>query len=178
MSVTTDFPPSKEELRGVIYGTILYLSLYLLFFVQFQSYSKFYIYYYKYKNQIVKNKKDKGSLSKKDDDHITNTNSTTTTTTTTIPSFRNVKYYNTTDLIALNGDRTVGNFLEQSIVFLPLLWIHALFIDPNQSFMICCMYTTIRAFYPFVFYTKYMFLITIPGYAIIIYLAYNILTGL
>jgi hypothetical protein len=148
--------PTKQELHGVIYGTILFLGLYFIFFIQFQSYSKFYLYYYKYKkHQGDNNTKDK-------------LNHSTT-------SFRNVKYYNTTDLIALNGDRTVGNFIEQSILFIPLIWIHAIFINRNESFIICCIYTFFRSFYPFVFYTKYMFASTIPCYIVLCYLFYQII---
>ena len=153
--------PAPDELRGAVQGTVLYLCLYLIFFIQFQSYTKFYIYYYKYKNKN----------SKKTDDNLSRQ-----TTSPGITSFRNVKYYNTTDLLALNGDRTVGNFVEQAILFLPLLWIHALFVDPRSSLSICILYTIIRSVYPFVFYTKYMFLCTIPGYMILFYLMYEILT--
>lgn len=163
-SSTTSFP-SPDELRGVVLGTVLYLSLYLIGFIQFQSYTKFYIYYYKYKK--------KGLKQKTDADVAT---SASPSTTNTVTSFRNVKYYNTTDLLALNGDRTVGNFVEQAIVFLPLLWIHALFVNPQWSFSICILYTSIRSVYPFVFYTKYMFLCTIPGYVILFYLMYEIVT--
>ena len=151
--------PTPDELRGAVQGTLLYLCLYLVVFIQFQSYTKFYIYYYKYKN--------KNSKKKTDDNDRGNKHQT---------SFRNVKYYNTTDILALNGDRTVGNFVEQAIVFLPLLWIHALFVNPKLSFSICILYTSIRSVYPLVFYTKYMFLCTIPGYMILFYLMYEILT--
>jgi hypothetical protein len=157
--------PTLHELRGAVWGTVLYLSLYLIGFIQFQSYTKFYIYYYKYKNRKLKS-----------DDDATTSSSSSSTSSAAITSFRNVKYYNTTDLLALNGDRTVGNFLEQAILFLPLLWIHALFINAQMSFHICILYTTIRSIYPFVFYTKYMFLCTIPGYMILFYLMYEIVT--
>ena len=163
--VTTTFP-SPDELRGAVLGTVLYLSLYIFAFIQFQSYTKFYIYYYKYKKKNLKLKSDDGDTSAPFQ----------SSTTIPITSFRNVKYYNTTDLLALNGDRTVGNFVEQAIVFLPLLWIHALFINPQLSFTICVLYTSIRSVYPFVFYTKYMFLCTIPGYMILFFLIYEIVT--
>ena len=162
-STITTFP-SPDELRGVVLGTVLYLSLYLFGFIQFQSYTKFYIYFYKYKKKNLKEKTEDGG---------TATSSSTKPSTT---SFRNVKYYNTTDLLALNGDRTVGNFVEQAIVFLPLLWIHALFVNPQPSLFLCILYTSIRSVYPFVFYTKYMFLCTIPGYMILFYLMYEIVT--
>ena len=154
--------PPPEELRGAVLGTVLYLSLYLIVFIQFQSYTKFYIYYSKYKTKNPKEKVDH-----EDDKHAA---------TAIATSFRNVKYYNTTDLLALNGDRTVGNFVEQAIVFLPLLWIHAVFVRPESSLFICILYTSIRSIYPLVFYTKYMFLCTIPGYMILFYMIYEIVT--
>jgi hypothetical protein len=67
--------------------------------------------------------------------------------------FRAVKYYNRTDHLALVGDRAVGQFVEWSIIFLPLLWMHALFLSdgPSQSWIICLLYTASRAIYPLVF---------------------------
>lgn len=67
--------------------------------------------------------------------------------------FRAVKYYNRTDHIALVGDRAVGQFVEYTIIFLPLLWMHAIFLTdgPSQSWTICLLYTASRAIYPLVF---------------------------
>jgi MAPEG family len=142
--------PRPEELRGAVQGTLLYLSLYLFGFIQFQSYSKFYL-YFRQKKQA------------KRDDNAPKV------------SFKEVKYYNAKDTMALVGDRTVGNFLEQSILFLPLLWMHALFIDPTQSFTLCLWYTISRSYYPFAFVTKTMYLSTIPGYIIVLYLMYQLI---
>jgi MAPEG family len=133
--------PHPSELRGAVYGTILYLALYVFVFLQFQSYSKFYLYFQQKKQQP----------------HAK-------------VSLRAIKYYNSQDIWALTGDRTVGNFLEQSIVFLPLLWLHAIFIDPTQSWTICILYTITRCYYPVAFYTQTMYWSTIPGYIILIYL--------
>mmetsp|Transcript_22342 Transcript_22342/g.32032 ORF Transcript_22342/g.32032 Transcript_22342/m.32032 type:complete len:90 (-) Transcript_22342:92-361(-) len=78
-------------------------------------------------------------------------------------------------MLALQGDRAVGNFLEFAILFLPLLWIHALFVDPTQSFMISTIYTVSRAMYPF-FFTRsingmsMIFISTLPGYVVMCYL--------
>jgi MAPEG family len=171
MPSLTEFP-SPSELRGAVYGTVLYIVLYSFGFIQFQSYTKFYIYY------RDKQRAKKDATKKNDPLPASKTGGGSSSDNTTMTSFRNVKYYNTTDLLALNGDRTVGNFLEQAIVFLPLLWIHALFVDPSPSFTICILYTGIRCLYPFLFYTKWMFACTIPGYGITIYLMYQIVSNL
>lgn len=90
-------------------------------------------------------------------------------------SLTQVKYYNSKDKLALLGDRTVGNYIEFAILFLPLLWIHALFVDPSESFTICAIYTASRALYPVVFpKIPNLFLSTGPGYVIYAYLMYEI----
>lgn len=80
--------------------------------------------------------------------------------------------YYTPNQLALTGDRAVGNFIEFAIVFLPLYWMHAVFVDASQSFIIACFYSASRAIYPFVFPIKGMFILfsTIPGYLVILYL--------
>ena len=75
--------------------------------------------------------------------------------------------------MALRGDRTVGNYIEQGFCFLPLFWLHALFVDPSVSLTIATIYTVSRAIYPFVFGAKIPLLLalsTAPGYAVVIYL--------
>jgi hypothetical protein len=132
-------------------GTVLYLGLYIFCLIPFQSFSKFYILDQK-KNQAKKDQ------------------------TKERPSFREVKYYNSKDKLALLGDRTVGNFLEFAILFLPLLWIHAVFVDHTQSFTICALYTASRALYPIVFGMglPWIGLSTIPGYLVYFYLLFDV----
>lgn len=88
-------------------------------------------------------------------------------------SLKKVKYYNH-DTLALRGDRTVGNFIEQGLYFLPLFWMHALFVDPTESFAIAAFYTASRAIYPLVFGNKIspvlILISTVPGYAVNLYL--------
>lgn len=129
---------------------MIYLSLYYLVFIPFQSFSKFFIFFHKKKE----------AKSKEGNEKI---------------SFRKIKYYNSIDVLALVGDRTVGNFLEFSIIFLPLMWIHALFVDPTKSFKICLFYTITRAFYP-ILYQKGMLVVlsTAPGYMINTYLLFEV----
>lgn len=142
--------PTPLELKGALQGTLLYLALYFVVFMQFQSYSKFYLVLLKKKE--AKEKEGSGNV-----------------------SFREIKYYNSKDLLALTGDRTVGNFLEFSIVFLPLMWLHALFVNPDQSFTICALYTFFRSYYPVAFmmmktFPYSLFFSTVPGYLVLIFL--------
>ena len=113
----------------------------------FQSFSKFYLY----------SKKRAEALSKDGKNRVT---------------FKVIKYYSH-DPMALRGDRTVGNYIEQGFCFLPLFWLHALFVDPSVSLTIATIYTVSRAIYPFVFGAKIPLLLalsTAPGYAVVIYL--------
>uniref|UniRef100_A0A7R9ZLY4 Uncharacterized protein n=1 Tax=Craspedostauros australis TaxID=1486917 RepID=A0A7R9ZLY4_9STRA len=140
--------PSPDELKGAVQGTWLYLSIYLAIFIPFQSFSKFYL--VKKKRAEAKAKGDKKRISLAD-----------------------VKYYNKTDLLALVGDRTVGNFMEFAIVFLPLLWIHALFVPGGcqESFTICVIYSISRMYYPIALSQGFaVMLSTVPGYVTYLYL--------
>lgn len=141
--------PTPEELQGAVRGTLLYLAVYLFGFVQFQSYSKFYL--------LAQKKKQ----AKKNDDKI---------------SWRATKYYNSRDKLALVGDRTVGNTLEFAILFLPLYWMHAVLVDPTWSWEIAVVYTSFRALYPFLFYyyPTRIVLSTGPGYVVLLYLMWQI----
>jgi hypothetical protein len=129
-----------------VQGTLLYLALYWLFLVM-QSFSKYYL--------LAKKKKEAKEADIKQR-----------------VSLRVIKYYNH-DIIALRGDRTVGNFLEQGFYHLPLFWMHALFVDPTNSFTIAAIYTASRFLYPFVFGAKRAMIIlvsTVPGYLVNTYL--------
>lgn len=141
--------PSPSELQGAIQGTMLYLSLYAFVFIPFQSFSKFYL--------LAKKRKE--SKDKK-------------------VSLRETKYYNSRDKLALCGDRTVGNFMEQALAFLPLYWIHALFVDPSLSLSIALAYTFSRVLYPifFYYYPPLVLLSTVPGYSICCYLWVQVMT--
>lgn len=143
--------PSPVELKGAVQGTLLYLGLYFFVLIPFQTASKFY---------IVAQKK-KGARAKGDNEKKI--------------SLRAIKYYNSRDLLALAGDRTIGNFIEFAILFLPLMWMHALFVDPSQSFWICAIYTASRSSYP-IFYmrAKLLLLSTVPGYLIYTYLFFEL----
>lgn len=144
--VMRDAIPSLIELKGTVQGTLLYLALYICF-VSFQSFSKFYLY-----SKKKKEAKD-GKV-----------------------SFHAIKYYNSKDKLALAGDRAVGNYVEFAIVFLPCLWLHAIFVDPSQSFTCCAIYTASRALYPFVFVMKMPTILfsTVPCYLVKGYLIFQL----
>lgn len=143
--------PTPEELKGAVQGTLLYLSLYVFGFIQFQSYSKIYLFH----------KKKRESIEKKDGAQV---------------YFRAIKYYNSRDRLALAGDRTVGNFGEFAIVFLPLYWMHAVFVDPTQSWMIAVGYTATRSIYPLLmlYQPTKIVICTVPGYLIMFYLMWRV----
>ena len=145
--------PEPEDLKGAVRGTLLYLALYLFGFIQFQSYSKFYLLAQKKKE--AKEKKDGAAV-----------------------SFRAIKYYNSRDRLALAGDRTVGNFLEFAILFLPLLWIHAVLVDPTQSWNVALVYTSSRSLYPLLmlYQPTWIAMSTGPGYLVLLYLMWQIAT--
>lgn len=128
-------------------GSLLYLCLYAGVFLPFQSFSKFYILGKKRQEAKLKDSKERISL-------------------------KDVKYYSR-DVMALRGDRTVGNYIEQGFYFFPLFWMYAIFVDPSQSFAVAVTYTASRALYPFVYGAKKPMLVlisTVPGYMVHIYL--------
>lgn len=92
-------------------------------------------------------------------------------------SFAKIKY-GSTNKIALMGDRTVGNLLEQSIPFLTALWLHAVFVDPASAAQLGWYYLGFRAIYPFVFFkgVPLLFVSTLPGYFLVWKLIYPVYT--
>ena len=142
----------------------MYLFVYGFILIPFQSFSKYHILAQKKKEFKAKAAKDgspkpKGGLK---------------------TAFLKTKYYNNEDVLALAGDRAVGNVLEQALVYLPLFWMHALFVDPSQSKTIAIIYTVSRAIYPLMYIItfnggpKVIFLSTLPGYLVTLYLFYKL----
>jgi hypothetical protein len=145
--------PSPAELVGAVQGTLLYLGLYGLVLIPFQVLSKRYL--------IAQKRRQAGGLGL--DERA---------------SVLMVKYYNARDVVALAADRTIGNFLEYAIVFLPLMWIHAVYVDPTKSLRICVAYTLSRSYYPLVYPRgRLLLLSTVPGYLVILYLLFELTTG-
>ena len=137
---------NRRSSYQAVEGTLLYLGLYFLC-LSFQSFSKYYI--------LAKKKEE--AKGKDSNQRV---------------SFKTIKYYSH-DKMALRGDRTVGNYIEQGFCYLPLFWMHALFVDPSHSFAISATYTASRLLYPFLFGSKQgmiLILSTFPGYVVNIYL--------
>jgi len=88
------------------------------------------------------------------------------------PSFGEVKYGGKGTKLNLSMNRTVGNFIEQSIVFLAALWMHAIFVDVQTAVKVGWTWIAIRSIYPLVFYIGgfSVFLCTIPAYVCVWYL--------
>jgi hypothetical protein len=149
--------PTLQELQGAAQGTLLYLSVYMLIMIPFQAFSKFYL--------IALKKNEQKKLDHPSSEKI---------------SFRALKYYNSRDLLALAGDRTVGNYLEQGFVFLPLLWMHACLVNPKVSFHLCVIYVISRLLYPIIYvhqgYNISILLSTAPGYLVLAYLFYELIS--
>ena len=147
----------------MVQGTLLYFFVYIML-LQFQSFSKFY---------LIAQRKKAFAQAKKDGEPLP-------------PKQKNfalkVKYYNTDDLMALMGDRSVGNFVEQAVLFLPLYWMHAIFVDPTVSWTIAMIYSASRALYPIAFQMHFsgltgaVGLSTGPGYVVIGYMWYQLAT--
>jgi hypothetical protein len=143
-----------------VQGTMLYLFVYFGLAIPFQAFSKFYLLKLK-KEQVRKDAKKKE-------------------TAPTAIDFRAIKYYNRDDTLALVGDRWVGQFQEYSIIFLSLLWIHALFVDPKQSLLISILYSISRGIYPIVFSRQAypgVLISAFPNYIILTYLGVQIMRG-
>jgi MAPEG family len=132
--------------------------------IPFQSFSKFYL--LAQKKKLLKEKAEKDGEQVKKGGGIS--------------LFLSTKYYNSQDILALAGDRAVGNVLEQALIFLPLFWLHALFVDPSRSFHIAAIYTVSRAIYLPLFmlnsqgYMGAIGISTAPGYLVTIYLFYQV----
>merc|ERR1712159_82652 len=77
------------------------------------------------------------------------------------------------------AERSLMNTLEQGIVFLTLLWLHALFVDVATTVSMGTFYVILRALYP-VFYSFYGHftvlaeLSTAPNYYAIWYFAFDL----
>lgn len=91
------------------------------------------------------------------------------------------KFNRYTSEILLAADRSVGNFVEWQGIFLSLFWANAALT--GQEIWIGWIYVGIRILYPFLAHfggitvagaKPIIFLSTVPGYAVLFRLAYNI----
>ena len=81
-----------------------------------------------------------------------------------------VKYGKKGGRLGLTGDRTVGNMMEQSLLFLPLLWLHALLVGGETASFWGWAWLATRAPYPVLFYkgVPWLFISTLGGYACLV----------
>ncbi len=93
------------------------------------------------------------------------------------PSFGEVKYGSAGNKhFALNGNRTVGNMMEQSPIFLAALWTHAAFVDVGSAAQLGWAWLLARSIYPAAFAggLPWLFFSTVPGYIFITLLFYPV----
>ena len=82
-------------------------------------------------------------------------------------SFAKIKY-GSIDSLARLADRTAGNMLEQSVLFLTSLWLCALFESPSYAARLGWLWLLFRCAYPLLFLKGILItLSTIPGYILI-----------
>ena len=81
-----------------------------------------------------------------------------------------VKYNGKGGKLGLTGDRTVGNMMEQSLLFLPLLWLHALLVNGETAAFWGWAWLASRAPYPALFFkgVPWLFISTFGGYACLV----------
>jgi len=74
---------------------------------------------------------------------------------------------------------TVRNTIEQSITFIPLLWLCAV-LGAGDAKTAGWVWVLTRSFYPFVYAmgAPWFFLSTLPGYAVQFYLAYHLTSAI
>jgi len=140
------------QYREPIKVTVGFVSLYFFFLIGVQSGSKFYLYL----TQGNGNGNDGDKHKEKQ-------------------SYIKIKY-GSTDKVAMMGNRTAGNMLEQSVPFLTSLWLHAIFVDTASAAELGWYWIGFRAIYPVVFYkgAPWLFVSTFPGYYYILKLVYPV----
>ena len=134
--------------KGPLQVTMAFLALYFCFLF-FQGLSKFYLFF---------KEKAKGGNNKS-------------------ANLTKIKYFGgSTDRLALTGDRTTGNMVEQSVPFLTSLWLCAMFHSPEYAARVGWYWLGSRVIYPVVFHygMPYLLLSTVPGYVFIGMLAYPV----
>ena len=142
---------SDNDLKPAVIGTLLFLAT-LTCLLGFQSYSKFYLLAIKKKAATKDNKR---------------------------VNFKDIKYYNAKDHLALVGDRAVGNTLEWAFHFLVLLWMHNILIDPAQTLTLATVYCVFRIIYVIFFILAnknptVIFFATVPMYLVLLYMFFNV----
>ena len=87
------------------------------------------------------------------------------------PTVGDIKYGVVPNLKMRCADRTVGNYVEQSIPFMVALWSHAIFISPVSAARCGWTWLFCRSYYPFVYgQVPRVFLSTVPAYGVVFYM--------
>lgn len=79
----------------------------------------------------------------------------------------------------LRMERTVGNFLEQSVPFYLGLFLHAVFVSPNAAAKAGWLWIAFRCYYPYVWMMKFPAVLTstMPAYGCVAYLWWGVMTA-
>lgn len=87
-------------------------------------------------------------------------------------NMRDIKYGDKGGSAMLIAKRTVGNYLEQSPIFLVSLWLTAVFVDAGVASTCGWIWIASRVFYPFGFSKgiPYLFMSTFPAYGAVWYM--------
>ena len=94
-------------------------------------------------------------------------------------SYAAIKYGSQSqDRLSLTALRSIGNTMEQAFPFLTAVWLHAVFVSPERAAFIGWVYIAARSYYPIGFYFGVPFVLfsTLPGYACIFLLFYEVVT--
>ena len=84
-------------------------------------------------------------------------------------SLRSIKHGGQGGKLMLMANRTVGNFMEQSVAFVPGMWLCAFFYDSFSAAVLGWLWLITRTYYPFVYNQPFpaLWFSTIPGYVLI-----------
>jgi hypothetical protein len=88
------------------------------------------------------------------------------------PTLAEVKYGGILSVDMLAADRTVANYLEQSIPFLVSMYLHAALVSASGAAFYGWIWIAARVLYPFVFKMPFptIFISTMPAYSCVIYM--------
>ena len=79
--------------------------------------------------------------------------------------------------IVLHFERTAVNLIEQSCVFIPILWVYSAIINPHEGGIVGVIWLFFRALYPITFQFSlavHLPCCTLPSYACIVYMLINL----
>jgi hypothetical protein len=88
------------------------------------------------------------------------------------PTLAEVKYGGNKSGDVLTADRTVANYLEQTIPFLVSMYLHAVLVSASGAAFCGWIWLAARVLYPFVFKLPFpaIFISTLPAYVCVLYM--------